>query len=144
MKLIPLTQGKFAKVDDEDFERLTPYSWYYQKQLGYATARVDGLKTYMHRFIIDTPKGLITDHINRNKLDNRKYNLRVVNKAGNQRNHKVFSTNTSGVNGVSWNKAMQKWETYIWVNNIKKKLGYFKDIKKAYSVRINAEARLWA
>jgi hypothetical protein len=75
MKKIPLTQGKFAIVDDEDFEYLNRWKWYFAP-VGYAT-RGDGhgrgnrTVVYMHRVVNKTTGGLVTDHINRNKLDNR-------------------------------------------------------------------------
>jgi len=71
MKRIKLTQEKVALVDDADFEFLNQWKWFYH-QTGYAKS----CHRYMHRLINKTPKGFHTDHINRNKLDNRKSNLR--------------------------------------------------------------------
>jgi hypothetical protein len=103
----------------------------------------NGKKIYLHRFINNTPKGLITDHINRDTLDNRKVNLRVVDKKKNQRNHKIFKTNSSGYTGVSWREKMIKWEAYIWVNNKKVALGLFDNVKKAVEARRLAELNYW-
>lgn len=143
MKLIPLTQGKLAIVDDTDFEYLNKWCWYYDSTTGYARRGEGNKRIYMHRVINNTPKGLITDHINRNTLDNRRENLRTVSRAGNQRNHKLFSHNTSGYNGVSWSKIMRKWEAYIWRDNKKINLGFFKNPGLAYSARLKGEILYW-
>ena len=84
---IPLTQGKYAIVDPEDFERLNKYKWYAVKDsrtfYSYRNKRVG--KKYislgMHREILDPPGHLVVDHINHNGLDNRKANLRLATSA---------------------------------------------------------------
>ena len=84
---IPLTQGKYAIVDPEDFERLNKYKWYAVKDsrtfYAYRNKRVG--KKYislgMHREILDPPGHLVVDHINHNGLDNRKANLRLATSA---------------------------------------------------------------
>lgn len=136
MDKIKLTQGKFAIVDSEDFEYLNQWKWHYAH--GYA--RTSELrKSYMHRLVNKTPKGFLTDHINRNKLDNRKCNLRTGNKGLNSINRGLQSNNTSGYKGVSWAKNVKKWETYIWINGVKKLLGYFELKSEAVMVRRKAE-----
>ncbi|WP_252233758.1 HNH endonuclease [Clostridium sp. ZS1] len=81
----------------------------------------------MHRFIMNPPSNKLIDHINGNKLDNRKCNLRIVNKSQNAMNSKKPKNNTSGVKGVYWDKRSKKWEASIQVNMKKKSLGYFKN-----------------
>ena len=81
MKTIPLTQGKVAIVDDEDYTWLMQWKWH--SSYGYAMRRErtwSGKQKgiFMHRVVNKTPLGLETDHINRNKLDNRKENLQSV------------------------------------------------------------------
>lgn len=73
-KIIPLGKGVVTKVSNEDFEKVNQINWYKSKA-GYATNRSIG---YMHRYLLKYPKELIVDHINRNKLDNRRGNLRLV------------------------------------------------------------------
>ena len=81
---IPLTQGKFAIVDPEDYERLANYKWFLSMSptSSYAArwqrCRAGGLrkKIWMHREVIDIPKHMLCDHINGNGLDNRRTNLR--------------------------------------------------------------------
>src|SRR3990167_2069342 len=67
MKNIPLTQGKQTLVDDEDFDFLNQYKWFYHKQ-GYAVRQSGSIR--MHRLLMNTPKRQEVDHINGNRLDN--------------------------------------------------------------------------
>ena len=67
----------------------------------------------MSRFILNTPKGKHTDHINHDTLDNRKCNLRICTVAQNSFNRKLSVRNTSGYKGVSWNKELKKWYASI-------------------------------
>ena len=88
MHKIALTQGKFAIVSNDDFERVSKFKWYatmnsrfgqekwYAARDCYATGR--RIKIYMHRFIMgNIPRELVVDHINANGLDNRRKNLSV-------------------------------------------------------------------
>lgn len=77
--------GLSVQVDPEDYDRVVEHSWYFHN-MGYAMATIEGKQTYMHRFIMNTPKGLHTDHINHDKLDNRRSNLRIVTRAENMQN----------------------------------------------------------
>jgi hypothetical protein len=73
---IQLTQGKVARIDAEDWDRVYRHSlWRYNE--GYAVSQ--GMK--MHRVIMDAPDGLDVDHINHDTLDNRKSNLRLCTRA---------------------------------------------------------------
>lgn len=142
MKKIPLTQGKFAIVDDEDYKLLNKQSWYLSSH-GYAMTGKSPHQ-YMHRIINKTPKGFLTDHINRDTLDNRKINLRVADKRINSINRGLQSNNTSGHKGISWSKQHKKWETYIWKNGVKIMLGIFKNFNDAVSIRERAEEKYHA
>lgn len=89
MKLIQLTKGFFAKVDDSDFEWLSKSRWY-ALEVGkgrYAIGRNGGrTNTRMHRLIMDAPNGMDIDHINHDGLDNQRHNLRVCTRSQNLRN----------------------------------------------------------
>jgi len=142
IKKIKLTQGKFAIVDIEDFEYLNINKWFFSSH-GYAvTSKIP--HRYMHRIILNTPKKMITDHINRNTLDNRKSNLRIADKSLNSINRGIQKNNTSGHKGISWNKQKNKWETYIWKNGNRIRLGFFNLIKDAIFARKKAEKKYHA
>lgn len=99
MKEIPLTQGKVALVDDEDYEYLMQWKWCVKKHRNtiYACRSTwikgegPGRREYMHRVIMKTPDDMSTDHINHNGLDNQKHNLRICAGKENNRNRKVKS-----------------------------------------------------
>ena len=93
----------------------------------------------MHRVINKTPKLLLTDHINRNGLDNRKSNLRSVNYKQNAFNTGLPKNNTSGVRGVVWDKNNCKWQAQIMVDQRNKFLGRFKKLEDAIQARKRAE-----
>lgn len=127
MKIILLTQGRSALVDDEDYERLTTLKWQWDKgngerarnnpdHIGYAGRQIrtgppiDGKrqrkKQWMHRIIMNCPRGLLVDHINGNGLDNRKENLRIVTVTVNNNNaksHRSAKETRSLVPDLSWN-----------------------------------------
>ena len=145
MEKIRLSNSKgFALIDGEDFEYLSQWKWYLNSN-GYARATLPGSdkKTYMHQLVNKTPKGLVTDHINRDKLDNRKINLRTVEVIQNSRNRGLSNFNTSGHRGVSWTKT-NKWEVYIWLKNKKIHIGRFTDFTEATKARKDAERIYYA
>lgn len=91
-KILLENTGNYALVDDEDYEMLTGIGKWHENDQGYAVRRdvIDGDKrtVRMHRIIAGTPEGMITDHINHNRLDNRKSNLRICDQKTNMRNKK--------------------------------------------------------
>ena len=109
MRKIPLTQGHFALVDDENFEELNRYSWQILKAGKFLIARRGCIcpltkKSYtitilMHRQIMSCPQNLFIDHINHNTLDNRKCNLRICTRQQNSSN-RLTQKNTTGFKGV--------------------------------------------
>jgi hypothetical protein len=100
----------YALVDAEDYERISEHRWSYDYR-GYAIrgerSRSEGKQrtVRMHREILGAATGLDVDHINRNKLDNRRSNLRSVERAENIGNQ--------ARNGVRWDKAQQRWAVVI-------------------------------
>lgn len=104
-KEIPLTQGKTAIVDAEDYEVLSKFKWSYDGRYASRTDK-DNKKVYMHRVILEVSSNEIIDHINRDKLDNRRNNLRKASHQQNSSNSKMYSHNTSGYRGV------YKWKNY--------------------------------
>ena len=131
---IPLTQGKYAIVDPEDFERLNKHKWFAVKSANtfYVGRTIYAGKKHisirMHREVIHPPDHLLVDHINHNGLDNRKANLRPATCAQNSYNRKQFrKRKTSKYTGVSWRKQKKKWTVIIRYNCKNKFIGYFKD-----------------
>ena len=106
-KQIPLTQGKFSLVDDADFEFINQWKWQYHTG-GYARRdyAVDGkrFKVYMHRVITGNDESLVVDHINGDRLDNRKENLRLCHQKQNSANSRKSKNNTTGFKGVCFYK----------------------------------------
>lgn len=104
--------GKFALVDAEDLERVSSTFWTLHIK-GYVvnTKRVNS--TTLHRFVLNAPKGSQIDHINGDKLDNRKQNLRFCSDSQNRFNTPRYRNNTSGYKGVSWDKEKKKWKAQI-------------------------------
>ena len=120
-------KGKFALVNEDKFEELSRYNWHLNGQ-GYASSGIKGRIIRMHRFILNIPKETEVDHINHNRLDNRKENLRFATRSQNNWNRSLNKNNTSGYKGVSWNKKVGKWESRIRVFGKRFNLGFFGDV----------------
>jgi len=86
------------------------------------------------------PNGPI-DHINGVRNDNRINNIRIVSQRENNRNAAMQINNTSGVNGVHWNKASGKWQASIMADNRRKHLGLFDTLEEAAAARKEAAAK---
>lgn len=147
MKEILLTQGKVALVSDEDYEELSKYKWQTQrtssKNIYYATRSVRvGTNKYkiirMHREILDTPEGFVTDHIDGNGLNNQRENLRICTQAQNTYNRRQNKNNTSGYKGVYWYRTSNKWAALISINKKMKYLGMYLTKEEAYKVYCEA------
>lgn len=133
MKVIPLTQGKSAIVDDEDYELVSRYKWYANKSGNVWYARtMDGGKTILMHWLIMGGKHI--DHINGNGLDNRRENLRFATSSQQAMNRPSHRGSTSRYKGVSWDSARGKWLATIGKPSVH--LGYFKneqDAARAYN-----------
>jgi len=119
-KLVPTTKGNFAKVDNEDFDRVKGICW--RQHNGYAHNYTIGS---MHRFIVNCPDELFVDHINHDRLDNRRSNLRLATHKQNTYNKKPMVGATSRFLGVCWDKSKNKWLAQIGFNNDNIYLGLF-------------------
>jgi len=136
--LVPLGQNNiFSKIDKDDIELVKKYTWCCdgRNNWKYAITKklINGkyVKIYLHRLIMNCPNNMTVDHINHNGLDNRKTNLRVCPIGKNVLNQRKRKNTSSKYKGVSWDKKLKKWESYI--KNISKKehLGYFNNEKDA-------------
>lgn len=143
MKTIELSKGKNGRVtlvDDEDFEELNQYIWHYSngyaKRSEYADGRGSERTIFiMHRVIMNTPEGMLVDHINHDTLDNRKVNLRNCTKGDNQQNVNHHKDSTSGYKGVAWDSSRGRWVARIMGNGKSIFLGRFtspEDAARAY------------
>lgn len=144
MKVIKLTQGKKAFVDDGMHGLLSQYKWY---------ARTDGVRWYatrmipsltdkkrdnlqMHHLVVGYPmEGFKPDHINGNGLDNRKDNLRIVSNRINCLNNSKMRSGkkTSRYPGVSWDKRRNKWIAQAYINGLHRNLGRYQNEEDAFS-----------
>ncbi|MHC4596028.1 MAG: HNH endonuclease, partial [Planctomycetota bacterium] len=133
---IPLTRGKYAIVDPDDYWHLSKHKWHANGRNGnfYAVRTVfteDGKRHLlsMHRHVLKVPPNTFVDHINRNSLDNRKANLRPATRAQNGQNRTKFNnrTYTSKYKGVTWNSELKHWQAQIQVNHKLTFLGRFGD-----------------
>lgn len=139
-KMIPLTQGKFAIVDAEDYERITQYKWQVHfvgkiKKPYVGRRECVSYKKYrhlsLHRFILNADKSMEVDHINGDALDNRKCNLRLCNIFQNRANYPKKKNSKNKYKGVTWNVSNNKWWARISYNKKRISLGLFKNEENA-------------
>lgn len=123
-KEITLSRGRVAIVDDADYGWLSQWKWLYITS-GYAVRRHMVNKrqraTSMHRLIMGFPDIMEVDHINGNKLDNRRCNLRLATTSQNQQNRTV-TPHTSIFKGVT--RSKWGWKSTIMVRGKSVHLGY--------------------
>lgn len=144
---IKLTQGQFAIVDAADYDYLNQWNWqarWSPRYRSFVAARTESQTSlYMSRLIMGiTDRIVIVDHENHNTLDNRRLNLRLVNRYQSQWNKKRSRNNTSGFKGVSFNKASGKWFARIGFNNKTFHLGAFQTATMAHEAYRTAALRL--
>lgn len=131
VQLIPLSAGQHALIDDEDFERIARYKWSFDGQ--YAQRIADGKHVRLHRVIVDAPSGggLEVDHINRDKLDCRKINLRITTRSSNAQN-RPKGKGSSRYFGVSRNNQRGKrWYASIRFDGRSRSLGKYDSEEEA-------------
>lgn len=134
-------------LDDEDYDRVinekyslsvtwdkTIHNFYvaFTKKPNKSSSRL------LHRYILNPPKGLTIDHINRNPLDNRRCNLKICSQFENNQNQ---SHNTSGKVGVCWSNSNKRYTAYIKVKRKQIYLGQYKLFEDAVKARQEAEKK---
>lgn len=150
-------KDKEVLIDTDDLERLIKYKWFIhceQKEtenrkecltvtinIGFVDSKLKHLK--MHRIImnLDNPK-IQVDHINRNRLDNRKLNLRLTDAEGNSKNKGMRKDNKTGYIGVSCYKKSKKWKATIVSRKKQYHLGFYDNIEDAANAYRNANLKL--
>lgn len=131
-----MTHGREAIVDDADFDFLSFFKWH-ATETGYAkrNVRTHGGGYYrmvcMHDYILLPDPGIYVDHINSDRLDNRRANLRLCSHAENIRNQSMKSNNTSGYKGVCWDSSVERWRTTVTKDGRKIYIGVFVDAHAA-------------
>lgn len=146
MKEIPLTQGKFALVDDEDFEFLSQWKWqavkkdndkFYAARAVWIPEMKGSIRIYMHRVLLGIPGiNIEGDHADGNEMNNQKYNLRIATSSQNKANRPSQINASSKYLGVSWIRKRKKWQAQICKNRTHCFIGYFEneaDAAKAYN-----------
>src|SRR5262249_4694572 len=125
MSWIQLSNGMYTEVDQDDAIWLLNYSWSYHNH-GYAYTKIKTKTTLMHT-MIGEKMGFIKspDHIDRNKLNNKRENLREATDSQNKMNKNKQSNNTSGYPGISWYKQTNRWRAYLQFEGKFINLGYY-------------------
>lgn len=151
MKKIPLTQGKYALVDNKDYEYLVKWKWSATKHGRTWRVRRNVWKTEkirrkcltMHRVIlgVENKKGFEIDHIDGNQLNNQRKNLRFCTHAENSKNRALNKNSKTGCKGVTWYKWTNRWVARITVNKKLITLGYFKTKELAKFAYNNASIK---
>ncbi|MEZ4667833.1 MAG: HNH endonuclease [Anaerolineae bacterium] len=151
MKTIPLTQGRAARVDDADYPALCAIGrWCFAGgyAVHYYTDRTGQRKRlFMHRVIMERvqggllPAGYQVDHISRDRLDNRRANLRLATRSQNQAAKGVQVNSSSGMKGVNWRAG--KWEVRLRYQHKRLYLGRYDSPSTAQAVYAYAHRLLW-
>ena len=149
---IPLTQGKVAVVDASDYEWLMQWKWRVKrddKTGGLYAVRGHNPIVSMHRVILglNAEDKRVSDHINGDSLNNRRYNLRIATRAQNAYNAKVEKKSLSGTKGVipryKNGKRLSTFRAYICHNYQRINIGSFPTLEAAKTARHEAEIRLF-
>jgi hypothetical protein len=128
-----------ALVSYEDYEKVCHYRWFISK--GYAKNNDAG---FMHHLILPKKEGFVVDHINHNRSDNRRSNLRYVNRTDHARYVLPSKSNKSGVVGVKApTKDFKKYVAYISPGGKQVYLGSFETLEEARTARLLGEERIY-
>jgi hypothetical protein len=119
IKKVPLSQGQFALVDEEDYEEIMKYKWIYNAGFAARSGKTESGKTttiIMHREIMNNPEGMVVFHRNGNSIDNRKINLAVCSRS--EFEHSVRKRNPkskmTGVKRTTCSKGkFEYWKAYL-------------------------------
>lgn len=137
MKLLPAWKANnvlagYALVDDEDYEKLNKYRWNIGSGYLYSSKRVGKrtIKTTLHKIILSAPDGMDIDHIDGNKWNNQKSNLRFATRAENSRNQGTKNVNKK-YKGVYFDKNKSHWYVQIKYNYKIYCLGIYKSEDEA-------------
>lgn len=138
--------GASTRVDRKDFERFGGMSWHLSSN-GYVRGSTGGRRDkrciYLHRLILDIDgTGLHADHINGDRLDNRRCNLRAVTQAENNQNLRLSRSNSSGHRGVYWSTRKQRWKVQVKHDGRTYHGGSYTDLGEAAAAAVALRATL--
>ena len=135
-------RGHQFMIDNDDFDRIKERHWTYSEGYWSTYIKIDdkGTRVGMHTFIIQPKDGYVIDHADRNRSNNRKYNLRQATVSQNSMN-KTLRKNNSGITGVRLDKRCNKWRAVITLNQKFIWLGEYADKDDAIKARLLAEAK---
>lgn len=133
------SDGNKFYFDLEDYDLIKVYYW--QMHCGYLRTKINNTNRPMMHQIISNKyfNGGMLDHINGNRADNRKNNLRKATHDENSKNHKIYKTNKSGYSGVLYKNNI--WYVYIYYRRKRIDLGKYNSLEEAVEVRKVAERK---
>jgi hypothetical protein len=138
--LTPARYGKYAIVDDDDFDRVMQHHWTYGVNTNRVCMWVSGRTLPLANFILGVPIGTVVDHRDRNPLNNTRTNLRVATRSQNASNTTMRRRSNSGYRGV--HKYGDRYQARIKLNNKTINLGMYATAREAAIVRDNAAREL--
>ena len=132
--VVPLTQSQFSIIDKIDYNSVKNSVWHTTTQ-NYAATRINGKVVLLHRLVSKPEKGLVVDHINGDRLDNRRFNLRNITQLQNTWNY----SNESRINGIkNITRRNNKWAVRMYIDYKETWLGSFSTLEEALEVRNEA------
>lgn len=137
---VELSDDKYFTCDIGDLQYCYDSSWFLNNS-GYARGNINGKLILFHNYIMYTELNEEVDHIDGNRLNNTRKNLRIVTRADNMKNKGKYKNNTSGVTGVSFNNGTNLWTAYINSGNVRHLLGEYLIFEDAVETRRKAEIK---
>jgi hypothetical protein len=113
------------EIDDEDYEFVLKHTWSISK--GYVATSINGHTTYLHRKLLNPPVGMVVDHKNGDKCNNKRSNLRICTQKENSQNQRRKKITSSIYQGVYYSKSTNKWRSRIMENGKGVHLGCFEN-----------------
>lgn len=129
-------------IDEDAYDIVKHFTWSERTSDGFIVSKGKNSGGYLHRLVMGcTSASQLVDHINHDRADNRKSNLRVVTNSQNQMNRTHTSSSTSGVRGVYWHKSKNKWAVSIQKDKKLYHIGLFDNKEDAVKARQDAELK---
>lgn len=143
MAEIALLHGQIAWCDEVDLPVLISHRWYLNNH-GYVRSGSGRSFRLMHHMVIGRPPtGMVVDHVDGNRLNNKRENLRFCTRAENSRNRKKHANNRSGFKGVWLDSRRKKcWRAQINFDGTKINLGSFYHKRDAFAAYAAAAQKL--